>query len=248
MRWDFLNFGKPKPRARRDRAAKRHRTVGVRCELGTVLDLSDSGMRLEVAGDCPVRVGDVISFTIREIAHRVTLRGCVVWVRKGRNTPSTCGIAFLDVRPGDRATIEQIAGVGAALNKSGGSKPASTPAAASASNGAKPSASQAAAASGPASGAGSATPGTSGASGSTEGASVSAWIEVEDLYRIIGVKPAATPEEVHRAFRALARNLHPDHNPSPDAAARFAEVSKAYRVLRDPDLRARYDAMRGRAA
>lgn len=77
---------------------------------------------------------------------------------------------------------------------------------------------------------------------------VTARIEVEDLYAVLGVTAAATHEEIRRAFHAGAQLLHPDRNPSPEAAARFAEISKAWKVLRDSDLRDRYDKLMARCS
>jgi molecular chaperone DnaJ len=63
---------------------------------------------------------------------------------------------------------------------------------------------------------------------------------VRDLYRQLGVSPDASAEEVHRAYRRLARRYHPDAGAGSDDA-RFQEVSRAYEVLRDPERRASYD-------
>ena len=73
-------------------------------------------------------------------------------------------------------------------------------------------------------------------------------VEVPDLYAMLGVDRAATEDEIHSAFRRLAKELHPDANPDEQAAERFTQVSKAYRVLHDPDSRARYDRMLAEAA
>lgn len=68
-------------------------------------------------------------------------------------------------------------------------------------------------------------------------------VEVEDLYLILGVTRDASEDTLRRAYYTLARALHPDCSTSRDATARFTLVSKAYKVLRDPELRARYDRM-----
>lgn len=63
-----------------------------------------------------------------------------------------------------------------------------------------------------------------------------------DYYKTLGVARDASPEEIKRAYRKLAMEVHPDRNAgSKDAEARFKEVSEAYEVLKDPDRRAQYD-------
>jgi hypothetical protein len=64
-----------------------------------------------------------------------------------------------------------------------------------------------------------------------------------DLYEELGVARDASREEIAAAYRARAKALHPDTRPAEvDATERFARVGAAYRVLSDPEERARYDA------
>jgi molecular chaperone DnaJ len=58
-----------------------------------------------------------------------------------------------------------------------------------------------------------------------------------DYYATLGVSKDATPEQIKRAYRKLARELHPDVNPDDAAQERFAEVTTAYEVLSDPKKR-----------
>lgn len=63
-----------------------------------------------------------------------------------------------------------------------------------------------------------------------------------DLYAVLGVSRGATADEIKRAYKKLAAQLHPDKNPGKkDVEARFKEVNGAYQVLSDPKKKALYD-------
>lgn len=71
---------------------------------------------------------------------------------------------------------------------------------------------------------------------------------VKNYYRVLGVDEDASTDELKRAFRRLAKELHPDKNPAGDARERFISVLEAYEVLSVAEHRARYDLSLSRSA
>ena len=66
--------------------------------------------------------------------------------------------------------------------------------------------------------------------------------DFKDYYAVLGVSKTATPEEIKRAYRKLARKYHPDLNPGDkDAEAKFKDLNEANEVLSDPEKRQKYD-------
>ena len=66
-------------------------------------------------------------------------------------------------------------------------------------------------------------------------------MQFKDYYDVMGVDKNATPEDIKRAHRKLARKFHPDVSKEKDAETRFKAVAEAYDVLKDPERRAAYN-------
>ena len=69
-------------------------------------------------------------------------------------------------------------------------------------------------------------------------------MEFVDYYDTMGVAPEADADEIKRAYRKLARKWHPDVSEEPEAEERFKRLGEAWAVLKDPERRAEYDALR----
>lgn len=69
-------------------------------------------------------------------------------------------------------------------------------------------------------------------------------MDFKDYYAVLGVSDTATPDDIKKAYRKLARKYHPDVSKEADADTRFKDLGEAYEVLKDPEKRAEYDQLR----
>src|SRR5688500_2410889 len=68
-------------------------------------------------------------------------------------------------------------------------------------------------------------------------------MDYKDYYAILGVPNTASQAEIKKAYRKLARELHPDTNKDPEAEKRFKDANEAHAVLADPEKRKQYDEL-----
>jgi hypothetical protein len=211
------------------RRATRHEAHGLQCPLGELKDISTSGLRCQTEGKPSVSVGHVVPLVIRNDGQAIKVHGTVVWVRRVGGVMSKTfqiGVRFRDVTPKLERALDQLGRFGYVnakdLVEEAASEPVPTGAPAQ-----QPAAT------------GKAAPGTAEGGGPRSVCD----IEIEDLYRVLEVLPTADDAQVKKAYHEMAKRWHPDVCKDEGAREKFEDVNKAFQVLRDPNLRRRYDQM-----
>lgn len=215
------------------RRQERHLTEGLTCVSGDVLDLSVGGMRVRSADRPPVKAGGESAFTLRVGAKTLTVQGKVAWIKRASllGGPFEYGVQFVGVSGAVAKVIGQIAMYG--FVGSGSDAAGAAPRQSAWTPEGQGRASNAAAAGG-----------TNAAGAGPQGPERPKVVVTADLpcfYETLGVSFDATEQQIRTAFRQLAKKLHPDVCKEPDAAERFAFITRVYEVLSDEELRAKYD-------
>jgi hypothetical protein len=207
-------IGAKKQSGTRPRVAQRHEAVGLHAPpFGDLVDLSATGMKLNRVGKPDFREGDAVPLVIQNDSQCVRVQGQVVWVRR------------VGLKGGYEVGIKFMdvrPGVAMALDQFARFGHIETKGANAANGAAAPEASD---------------PGT------PHGATPTIKVEVEDLYIHLGLHLGASDAEVRSAYHELAKKWHPDHCREEGAAEKFALLSKSYKVLRNSELREKYDQM-----
>jgi hypothetical protein len=185
------------------RRAERQQTAILTTELGPVLDVSRTGLRVSCVRLPPGGTGGVtglgaeVDAEISSARASLSVRARVVRVKPVAGGRYEVGLELLDADDSVRDALLALASTG------------------------------------------STRPG--GPDDAAKRERLIAALRAPDHYGTLGVAPTAGHEQIVAAYRAKARVLHPDVNPAPDAARRFAALSEAYRVLGDAAAREEYD-------
>lgn len=210
--------------ARHRRVAARHVVDGLHSALGSVVDLSSTGMRIWSTRQPHATIGMALPLVLADGDQRISLTAKVMWIRKvEQGVGWQIGLHFTGVDAPTVQALETYVKAGyfttdpAMRRKLYQDEPSFEKPAA-------PAEEPASAASSPRA-------------------------DIIDLYQLLGVGQGASAEEIRQVYRRLARQLHPDNCDEPDAGERFTRIAKAFAVLKNATSREQYDRLlRGEAA
>lgn len=220
MKWSPFGNSEQVPTGRAERTAERFRCDTMVCPIGPVVDVSATGLRIKLSEPATFRPGDTLSLALTSHGQTVKVQGSVARIIKKFFRPAELGVSFINLTPSQAAAVVQLGRFGYCEVRD--KAPAAKPKTASRDVPIPPPPPK------------STSP-------------IQAGVEIEDLYEVLGVASNATNDQVRDAYRDLAKRYHPDHCKEDGAPERFARISKAFSVLRDPKLRANYDVMLARS-
>jgi hypothetical protein len=187
------------------RRSERHRTDVVKCDLGDVVDISSTGVRVLCTCKPPIRRGQMVAMRLISSDGAIKVTGQAVWTKRKGLRKFELGFRFTDLKSGVGSAIESAAKFGffRAASDSG-----------------------------------------SNTTSSRQRKSFRAAVNLPDYYKLLGVKPTASDDEIKAAYRSLARKHHPDISKSQESEQVFIQISEAYHVLSDPERRRSFDLQR----
>lgn len=204
--------------------------------LGTLMDLSASGARLRSAAQPLLDVGDTQCLGFTTGSQRISVASVVKWIRSPDETETGAweiGVAFEDQRPGIRGALEELAGAGHITGEHATPRDVGKFQPARIDDTQRP-----------------ARPDPVaeqlrdiGDAGTASGDGAEVTVEFADLYAMLDVPRDAGSEAIRAAYHEIAKRVHPDRSPEPRDEERFIAANKAYRVLSDAAMRARYDRL-----
>ncbi len=208
--------------AERRRLTRYSLSEGVSCPLGDLVDLSIGGMRVLSPSKPLAQMGQRMMLTIETAGKTLSTPGEVVRLdRKGLKS-FEIGIRFLNPTDDISKALDSLAKFGFIGDTS--LKCDAAPY-----------------------GAGGGSAGGSASNGSGQQKQNKSRprvkITMPDPYKTLDVSRQADHDQIHKAYRTMARQHHPDLNPGPEAAEAFRAITEAYRVLGNQELRAAYDRL-----
>lgn len=199
------------------RGAKRHRQDSVSCDLGDVVDLSVTGLRVSRKGKPPFKLGQCVQVQLMAGGQALKITAQAMWMKRVGLRQYSVGMRFVSTSAPQRKALDSVSQFGFFRRNDRGE---------SRNWGGEPANQQWR---------------RTNESDEKE-ATVSVAVDLPDYYGILGVEAAATIDDIRTAYRAMVRKYHPDVASEPDAPERFEEVQTAYEMLKDPERRESYDA------
>jgi len=193
------------------RDSPRHPTEAISCLLGEVLDVSSTGVRVLCKGKPPFSVGALTTIKLSFQGGKLQVSVQERWRKRRGLRNYEIGLKFVSNSPNVMAAIDSLVTFGF-INPDAKAHSSS-----------------------------SSGPKSKPAGKPKSKPKIRATMDLPDYYATLEVNPDANLEQVHAAYRKLARRYHPDANKDPAAAAKFIAVCEAYKVLSDTQQRKSYD-------